>query len=96
MNPEVDVTVSPIIQSVCSNNEISAIIATADGSGYASTWTRDNTTNVTGIASNGSGDITGTPVNTTLTDQIVVFHDHNHRWYLFIYKILHQLQSITI
>ena len=73
VNPEVDVTVSPIIQSVCSNNEISAIITTADGSGYASTWTRDNTTNVTGIASNGSGDITGTPVNTTLTDQIVVF-----------------------
>ena len=42
-------------------------------SGTTFTWTRDNTTSVTGIAASGSGDITGTLVNITGVPQTVIF-----------------------
>lgn len=73
VDPGADVSVSPGNQSICSGESINTIITTVEGSGYTTTWTRDNTTNVTGIPANGSGDISGLLVNTTLTDQTVVF-----------------------
>ncbi|MBL0119841.1 MAG: hypothetical protein IPP89_12870 [Saprospiraceae bacterium] len=41
------------------------------GTAYA--WTRDNTASVTGIAASGSGDITGSPANTTNAPVTVTF-----------------------
>jgi hypothetical protein len=52
---------------------ISTIALTGNVSGTLFIWTRDNTSNVTGIPASGSGDISGTLINTTNTAQTVTF-----------------------
>jgi uncharacterized repeat protein (TIGR01451 family)/gliding motility-associated-like protein len=79
ITPAVTVTVNalpagsatPTSQNICSG----AAIATVNFSGATSyTWIRDNNTNVTGIASSGSGtNVTGTLTNTTGSVQVVTF-----------------------
>ena len=66
---------TPASQNVCSNVAITPVVLTTSNnlSGTTFTWTRDNTTSVTGIAASGSGDITGTLVNITGVPQTVVF-----------------------
>ncbi|MGX7666892.1 PKD-like domain-containing protein [Flavobacterium pedocola] len=59
-------------QTICSGNPI-ATIAFTGISGTSYNWTRDNNANVTGIASSGSGSITGTLTNTTGVQQTVQF-----------------------
>lgn len=76
VNPTPTVGASPLTQTVCGEINFSPITITNPNNiaGTTYTWVRDNTTNVTGLASNGSGDtISGTLVNTTNIDQAVVF-----------------------
>ena len=59
---------TPYYQTVCTNVGISNIVLTTSngldaGTTYA--WTRVNTVNVTGLANSGTGNISGTPINTT-------------------------------
>ncbi len=66
---------TPASQTVCSDETITPIVLTTSngmtvGTTYA--WTRDNTTDVTGLES-GSGDISGSLVNITDTNQLVTF-----------------------
>ena len=49
------------------------MVLSSSVTGTTYTWNRDNTTNVTGIGNSGSGDISGTLVNTTNTPQTVTF-----------------------
>jgi uncharacterized repeat protein (TIGR01451 family)/gliding motility-associated-like protein len=79
ITPVVTVTVNalptgsatPASQHICNG----AAITTVNFSGATSyTWVRDNNTNVTGIASSGSGtSVTGTLTNTTDLAQVVTF-----------------------
>ena len=63
--------VSPTAQSVCSGNNITTIVITGTGTIY--NWTRDNTATVTGIAADGSGNISGALTNTTPSPVTVTF-----------------------
>lgn len=59
-------------QTICSGNPITTIVFTGIvGTTY--NWVRDNTSNVTGIANNGSGNIAGSLTNTTTSQQTVTF-----------------------
>ncbi|MBB4108686.1 beta strand repeat-containing protein, partial [Pedobacter zeae] len=79
ITPAVTVTVNalptgsatPASQNICSGSAITAV----NFSGATSyNWVRDNTTNVTGIPSSGSGtSVTGTLTNTTGSAQVVTF-----------------------
>ena len=65
-------TATPSSQTVCSGPITTIVLSSAvPGTTYA--WTRDNTVNVTGIAANGTGDISGTLTNNTLVPQTVTF-----------------------
>ena len=76
------VTVNPQVvmnsvdnQLVCSGSEMEAVTfgTTLTGGMMTYSWTRDNTTNVTGIATAGTGDIAATLVNQTNAVQTVNF-----------------------
>jgi hypothetical protein len=75
------VTVNPIpnavatnnSQTICSNTAIATMVLSGNVIGTVYNWTRDNTSNVTGIATSGSGNISGTLVNTTTLPQTVTF-----------------------
>ncbi|MGC1389434.1 MAG: PKD-like domain-containing protein, partial [Bacteroidales bacterium] len=75
VHPEPVAVATPSSQAVCSNIAIATIVLSTSNSlpGTTYSWTRDNTTNVTGIVSNGTGDISGTLRNVTGTDQTVTF-----------------------
>jgi hypothetical protein len=64
-------SVTPSSQTICSGGAITTIAITGTGTSY--TWTRDNTVSVTGIAANGSGDISGSLTNTTEAPITVTF-----------------------
>ena len=72
VNPTPNVVANPVTQTICSG-PISTIALTGNVSGTLYIWTRDNTSNVTGIPASGSGDINGTLTNTTNTAQTVTF-----------------------
>jgi hypothetical protein len=73
VNPTPKVTATPLSQSLCTGNAIVPIVLTGTVTGSSLSWTRTNTINVTGIAASGSGNISGTWVNTTSTPQTVTF-----------------------
>ncbi len=75
VDPEPIAVATPALQTVCSGTAITTIVlSTSNGmSGTTYTWTRDNTVLVTGMPASGSGDISGTLVNTTNVPQTVVF-----------------------
>lgn len=73
VNPIPDVVASPASQTVCSGNAITTISFSGSIPGTIYNWTRDNTGTVTGIAASGSGDISGTLVNTTAAAITVTF-----------------------
>jgi len=59
-------------QTICSNSSISTIVPTpSDGASIS--WTRDNEAAVTGIPASGTGNISGTLVNTTNAPILVTF-----------------------
>jgi len=76
VDPRPTVAASPATQSICGGITFSDINITNPNTiaGTTYTWVRDNTSNVTGLASSGSGDtISGSLWNSTNTDQTVVF-----------------------
>jgi len=62
------VTATPASQTSCSGSAITNIILS-----NATSWTRDNTATVTGIAASGTGNISGTLTNTTSSPVTVTF-----------------------
>ena len=77
VNPTPTVLVLPASQPICSGNPITAIVL-SNPNGVPGpitySWTRDNTTNITGIAASGSGaSIAGSLTNTTNTVQTTTF-----------------------
>jgi hypothetical protein len=76
VNPLPSVSTTPVIQTVCSGTAISQINNTNPNNvaGTIFTWTRDNTTNLSGLAASGTGtNITGTLTNTTNSPQTTAF-----------------------
>ncbi|MFN8288688.1 MAG: PKD-like domain-containing protein [Chitinophagaceae bacterium] len=73
LNPAPVATATPSAQTVCSG-PITTIVLSSTEPGTTYTWTRDNTVNVTGIPSSGSGaSISGTLTNNTFVPQTVTF-----------------------
>jgi hypothetical protein len=73
VNPAVVATATPATQTVCSGT-ITPIVLTSTATGTTYSWTRDNTTAVTGIAASGTGNtISGTLTNTTTNPVTVTF-----------------------
>lgn len=68
-------TALPASQTICSDGTLADILLnTSNGiAGTTFSWTRDNTLSVTGIASSGSGDISGSLSNTTNAPVTVTF-----------------------
>uniref|UniRef100_UPI0037C0B3B5 beta strand repeat-containing protein n=1 Tax=Flavobacterium sp. TaxID=239 RepID=UPI0037C0B3B5 len=67
---------TPSTQTICNNTAISPINLSSANNlpGTSFSWTRNNTTNLTGISSSGSGNsITGVLVNTTAVSQTTTF-----------------------
>ena len=73
VNPTPDAVATPALQTICSGNAITTIALTGNVAGTSFSWTRDNTASVTGIAASGSGDISGSLVNTTSAPVTVTF-----------------------
>lgn len=77
INPKPIVSAVPVTQSICSGNNItnvalSTVFVVSEEVEYH--WTRDNTTNLVGMASNGEGSIiSGALTNTTNTPQTTTF-----------------------
>lgn len=70
------ITATPNAQSICNNTAVSTInlSSTNNLTGTSFTWTRNNTTNLTGIPSSGTGNtITGILVNNTTVNQTTTF-----------------------
>ena len=61
---------TPASQTICSGSAITTITLTG---GTTYTWTRDNVATVTGMAANGSGNISGSLTNTTAAPITVTF-----------------------
>jgi hypothetical protein len=64
-------TVTPSTQTICSGTSITTIAFAGTANSFS--WTRNNTTGVTGIAASGTGNITGTLTNTTSAPITVTF-----------------------
>ncbi|MBB3842152.1 hypothetical protein FHS57_006183 [Runella defluvii] len=73
VKPNPVATATPSTQNVCSGGAITAINLTSSLTGTSYSWTRDNTMSVTGIAANGSGNISGSLTNTTTAPVTVTF-----------------------
>ena len=76
INPTPTVSATPLTQTLCSANAITNIVITNPNAvaGTTFSWTRTNTTNITGIAATGtSNPITGTLTNNTSTQQTTTF-----------------------
>jgi subtilisin-like proprotein convertase family protein len=73
VNPTPNAVATPASQTICSGTAMTTIVLSGNVAGTTFNWTRDNTTNVTGIANSGSGNISGTPVNNTTTQQTVTY-----------------------
>ncbi len=72
VNPTPDAIATPATQTVCSGEALNSIALTGNVSGTTFNWVRDNP-GVTGIAASGSGDITGTLINTSNAPITVTF-----------------------
>lgn len=66
-------TLVPSSQSICNGNAITDIVATSSVMGTTFTWTRSNVMEVTGIASNGNSNVSGSMTNTTTSPITVTF-----------------------
>ncbi len=62
---------TPASQTVCTATPITTIVLSGGAASYS--WTRDNTVAATGIASSGTGNISGTLTNTTASPVTVTF-----------------------
>jgi hypothetical protein len=73
VNPKPDAVAAPVSQQICTANPITTIVLTGNIAGTMFNWTRDNIATVTGIPANGTGDISGTLTNMTLSPVTVTF-----------------------
>ncbi|AYQ33214.1 BspA family leucine-rich repeat surface protein [Runella sp. SP2] len=73
VNPIPNVVATPSSQTSCQGAAITAINFSSNVSGTTYSWTRDNTTNATGIAASGTGTISGSLTNTTNAPLTVTF-----------------------
>ena len=76
VNPSITVSATPSNQTICSGSTINTILMSNPNnvSGVTYSWTRNNTTNLTGIPNNGTGDtIAGIITNNTNTVQSTTF-----------------------
>ena len=73
VNPTPDVVTTPNSQTICSGASITPILLSGNVNGTTYSWTRDETTTITGIAANGVGTISGTLTNTTFAPILVTF-----------------------
>ena len=72
VNPTPNAVATPSTQTICSG-AITPIVLSGNVTGTSYSWTRNETTNVTGIAASGTGDISGNLVNTTTSPITVTF-----------------------
>ncbi len=73
VNPIPDAVATPAAQSICSGSAITTIVNSSAVGGTTFSWTRDHTADVTGIAANGTGNISGALTNTTAAPVTVTF-----------------------
>jgi hypothetical protein len=75
VNPNPVLTVTPVYQSITTGETIIPIVAESDLDGSVFTWTRDNTTNITGIDATGTGSaiVGALTSNQPTLDQSTVF-----------------------
>ncbi|HOZ76948.1 MAG TPA: proprotein convertase P-domain-containing protein [Ferruginibacter sp.] len=73
VNPSPDITAIPSAQTICSGNGITTIVLSSTVPSATYTWSRNNAGTVTGIAANGSGNISGNLTNTTNAPVTVTF-----------------------
>ena len=73
VNPFASAVATPVAQTACSGSPITTIALTGNVAGATYSWTRDNTATLTGIAASGTGNITGTLVNTTTAPVTTTF-----------------------
>ena len=74
VNPLPVAVATPGSQTICSGTAITPIVLTSNVAGTTYAWTRDNTTNITGIPASGTGTpISGTLTNTTTSLQTTTF-----------------------
>lgn len=73
VNPTPNAVATPASQTICTGTAMTTIALTSAVSGTTYTWTRDNTATATGIAPNGSGNISGSLTNTTTSPVTVTF-----------------------
>ncbi len=73
VNPIPVAVATPAAQSTCTGSAITTIVNSSGVAGTTFNWSRDNTATVTGIAANGTGNISGTLTNTTAAPVTVTF-----------------------
>jgi hypothetical protein len=73
VNPTPNAVATPSSQTICSASSITTIVLSGAVAGTTFNWTRDNIITVTGIASAGSGNISGSLTNTTNAPVTVTF-----------------------
>jgi len=68
------VVATPAAQSICTGSTGNIAFSTTNNlAGTVYNWTRDNTTNITGILPSGSGNISSTFINNTAVNQTTIF-----------------------
>lgn len=73
INPSPTASANILSQTICSGSANTPITYTSNIAGTSYTWTRDNTTEVSGIGGNGSGNINGIFINNTNAPVTVTF-----------------------
>lgn len=73
VNPVPNAVATPASQSTCSGSAITTIVNSSAVGGTTFSWTRDHTADVTGIAANGTANISGALTNTTAAPVTVTF-----------------------
>ena len=73
VNPTPDVAATNSSQTICSGETIATIAFSGNVTGTVFNWTRNNLANVSGIPLSGSGDITGSLINTNSTVRTITF-----------------------
>jgi len=78
INPISNTTATPNAQTVSSGQTIAPIVLNSNLAGTTYSWTRDNSVIVTGMASSGNGNISGSLINITAVPQTVTFTITSH------------------
>ncbi len=73
VNPSPTASTNTLSQTICSGSANTPVTYTSNIAGTTYTWTRDNTTEVSGIGGNGTGNINGIFINNTNAPVTVIF-----------------------